>query len=64
VESTFSKADFYTEPDKQRGGGSRRHKCHDKQIGEMEALIYAEGNEGLTPLPDFIQIQIHIVGLL
>jgi len=27
----------------------------------MEPLIYAEGNEGLTPLPDFIQIKIHIV---
>jgi hypothetical protein len=32
-----------------------------QQIGGMELLILAEGNEGLTQLPDFIQIKIHIV---
>lgn len=31
-----------------------------KQIGRMESF-YAEGNEEVTPLPDFIEIKIYIV---
>jgi len=32
-----------------------------KQIGGIEPLILCGRNEVLTPLPDFIQIKIHIV---
>jgi hypothetical protein len=31
---------------------------------EASRSFYTEGNEGLKPLPDFIQINIHIVSLL
>jgi len=32
-----------------------------QKIGGWNRSFYAEGNEGLTPLPDCIQIKIHIV---
>jgi hypothetical protein len=59
----FSKADL-SEPDK-----SARLRFKTPQVPSINRLadgaaFYAEGNEGLTPLPDFIQIKVHIVGRL
>ena len=34
------------------------------RLAEWSRSFYAEGNEEVTPLPDFIQIKIHIVRLL
>jgi hypothetical protein len=34
------------------------------RLVEWGRSFYAEGTEGLTPHPDFIQIKIHIVGRL
>ena len=43
-------------------GGPRRHKCHEQTDWRNGSLFIRKGNEGLTSLPDFIQIGIRIVG--
>jgi hypothetical protein len=58
----FSKADF-TEPDNTAIAVIQdATSAMNKQDWRWSRSFYAEGNEGLTPLLDFIQIKIHIVG--
>jgi len=56
----FGNADFIRNRIRQRAVVQDATSAMNKQIGGMEPLIYSEGKE-LTPLPDFIQIKIHIV---